>query len=115
MTIEEARALWQPEGIYLNTASYGLPPRPAWDALQAALADWRTGRTSWEAWCDATEGARTRFGRLVGVPARSPQIGPPRAAPRGVTAGSRCRPRRRPPASTSPRRGSPGSAPRRRS
>src|SRR5215211_7610379 len=53
MTIEEARALWEPEGIYLNTASYGLPPRPAWDALQAALSDWRVGRTSWEHWNEA--------------------------------------------------------------
>jgi selenocysteine lyase/cysteine desulfurase len=68
VTIEEARALWEPEGVYLDTASYGLPPRPAWDALQAALDDWRTGRTSWEHWGDATESARASFGRLCGVP-----------------------------------------------
>ncbi len=43
------RSLWSPEGVYLNTASFGLPPRPAWDAMQAAQDDWRTGRTSWEA------------------------------------------------------------------
>jgi selenocysteine lyase/cysteine desulfurase len=69
VTIEEARALWEPEGVYLNTASYGLPPRPAWDALQATLDDWRTGRTSWEHWGDATESARASFARLCGVPA----------------------------------------------
>jgi selenocysteine lyase/cysteine desulfurase len=68
MTVAEARALWEPHGIYLNTASYGLPPRPAWDALQAALADWRTGRTSWEHWGDSTEAARASFARLCGVP-----------------------------------------------
>jgi selenocysteine lyase/cysteine desulfurase len=68
VTIEEARALWEPETVYLNTASYGLPPRPAWDALQAALDDWRTGRTSWEHWGDATESARASFARMVGVP-----------------------------------------------
>ena len=45
MTIDEARALWSPSGPYLNTASYGLPPQPAWDAMQQALADWRHGRT----------------------------------------------------------------------
>ncbi len=50
-----------------NTASYGLPPRPAWDALQSALADWRGGRTSWEDWGRSTEGARAAFARLVGV------------------------------------------------
>lgn len=59
--------LWQPEGTYLNTASYGLPPRPAWDALQAALDDWRGGRTSWEHWNEETDRARAAFARLVGV------------------------------------------------
>jgi selenocysteine lyase/cysteine desulfurase len=66
--IEEAQPLWRPETLYLNTASYGLPPTPAWDALQAVLADWRGGRTSWEGWGDATESARASFARLVGVP-----------------------------------------------
>jgi len=37
--IEDAQRLWQPETLYLNTASYGLPPTPAWDALQTVLAD----------------------------------------------------------------------------
>src|SRR3954469_1123228 len=59
--------LWRPETIYLNTASYGLPPDPAWDALQAALADWHAGRTSWEPWTEATETARREFGALVGA------------------------------------------------
>jgi selenocysteine lyase/cysteine desulfurase len=67
--------LWKPAGVYLDTASYGLPPRPAWDALQAALADWRTGRTSWEGWCDATERARILFARLVGVPPERVAVG----------------------------------------
>jgi selenocysteine lyase/cysteine desulfurase len=66
--LEEAQRLWQPETLYLNTASYGLPPAPAWDALQSVLADWRVGRTSWEGWGEATESARASFGRLVGVP-----------------------------------------------
>jgi selenocysteine lyase/cysteine desulfurase len=73
--LEEAHALWDPEGTYLNTASYGLPPRPAWEALQVALADWRVGRTSWEAWGDATESARRSFARLCGVPAARVAVG----------------------------------------
>ena len=52
---------------YLNTASYGLPPRRGWDALQAALADWRVGATSWEPWADAADAARGHFARLVGA------------------------------------------------
>jgi selenocysteine lyase/cysteine desulfurase len=65
--LAEARALFDPAGVYCNTASYGLPPRPAWDALQAALADWHGGRTSWEGWGDSVEGSRASFARLVGV------------------------------------------------
>jgi selenocysteine lyase/cysteine desulfurase len=67
MRISEARSLWEPAGVYCNTASYGLPPRPGWDALQSALADWHAGRTSWEDWGRCTEGARNSFARLVGV------------------------------------------------
>jgi selenocysteine lyase/cysteine desulfurase len=65
----EAQGLWDPLPGWLNTASYGLPPKPAWDALQEALADWRVGATSWEPWGESTERARRSFARLVGVPA----------------------------------------------
>jgi len=68
LSVADARQLWEPGAPYLNTASFGLPPRPAWDALQAALADWHHGRTSWEQWCDATERSREHFAALVGVP-----------------------------------------------
>jgi selenocysteine lyase/cysteine desulfurase len=68
MRLEEAQRLWSPETLYLNTASYGLPPAPGWDALQSVLEDWRGGRTSWEQWSDATERARALFAQMVGVP-----------------------------------------------
>jgi selenocysteine lyase/cysteine desulfurase len=64
-SIAEAQALFSAEGTYLNTASYGLPPEPAWDALQRALEDWRHGRTSWEGWGEDTGRARAVFARLV--------------------------------------------------
>jgi selenocysteine lyase/cysteine desulfurase len=67
LDIAAARAQWHPERAYLNTASYGLPPDCAWETMQAALSDWRTGRTSWEGWGDFTEGARAAFAALVGV------------------------------------------------
>ena len=75
LTLDEAQALWTPAGTYLNTASYGLPPTPAWDALQAALADWQGGRTSWEHWGVPGEEARASFARLVGVPVETVAIG----------------------------------------
>ncbi len=67
--------LWEPAGTYLNTASYGLPPKPAWYALQDALDDWRGGRTSWEHWGIPGEEARASFARLVGVPVETVAIG----------------------------------------
>jgi selenocysteine lyase/cysteine desulfurase len=71
----EAQGLWDPEPGWLNTASYGLPPRPAWDALQLALTEWRGGRTSWEGWGAATARARGAFARLVAVPATDVAVG----------------------------------------
>lgn len=65
LSVAEARPLWSPDGTYLNTATFGLPPRPAWDALQEALDDWRTGRTSWEDWQEVTDSARATLARLV--------------------------------------------------
>lgn len=76
MRVAEAQELWSPAATYLNTASYGLPPRPAWDALQSALEDWHGGRTSWEHWGVPGEEARASFARLVGMPAESVAIGP---------------------------------------
>ena len=75
MEISEARALWEPSGVYCNTASYGLPPRPAWEALQTALADWHHGRTSWEHWGQSTENARAAFARLTGATSESVAVG----------------------------------------
>ena len=74
MDVADARARWSPAGTYLNTASYGLPPAPAWEALQSALEDWHGGRTSWEHWGVPGEEARASFARLVGVPAETVAI-----------------------------------------
>ena len=75
MSIAAARAQWSPAGVYLNTASYGLPPRVGFDALQSALADWRGGRTSWEHWGDSTEAARAAWAQMVGVPTGRVAVG----------------------------------------
>lgn len=67
--------LWDAEPGYFDTASYGLPPRPAWEALQGVLADWRAGRTGWEPWDASVAGARAAFARIMGVPVTSVAIG----------------------------------------
>ena len=46
-SIEAAQALWKPSTVYLNTASFGLPPTPVWDGLQDILRSWRAGSTGW--------------------------------------------------------------------
>jgi selenocysteine lyase/cysteine desulfurase len=67
MDVDLVRSLWDPEPGWLNTASYGLPPAPAWDELQRALEVWRRGSASWEPWGESTERARRAFARLVQV------------------------------------------------
>jgi selenocysteine lyase/cysteine desulfurase len=69
LTVAEAQRYFDPEPGWLNTASYGLPPLPAWEAMQQALEDWRHGRTSWEGWAESTERARRSFARLIGADA----------------------------------------------
>jgi selenocysteine lyase/cysteine desulfurase len=75
MDIAAVQHLWDAQPGWLNTASYGLPPRTAWDEMQAALGDWRVGRTSWEGWDLATGRARESFARLVGVDAADVSVG----------------------------------------
>jgi selenocysteine lyase/cysteine desulfurase len=86
LSIGDAQALWAPAGTYLNTASYGLPPQAAWEALQEALEDWRGGRTSWEHWGIPGEEARGSFARLVGAPLETVAIGPNVSSMVGVVA-----------------------------
>ncbi|MFD2080789.1 Selenocysteine lyase/Cysteine desulfurase [Actinopolymorpha cephalotaxi] len=75
MDLAAAQDLFDAEPGWLNTASFGLPPRPAWDALQEALAGWRHGTTGSQPWFDATQRAREAFARLVGAPAADVAIG----------------------------------------
>src|SRR5688572_7393979 len=67
LTVDQARRLFSPETTYLNTASYGLPPRPAFEALQAVADEWRHGRTGWHGWDGSVGEARACWARLHGV------------------------------------------------
>jgi selenocysteine lyase/cysteine desulfurase len=87
MDLAASQALWDPLPGYLNTDSYGLPPQPAWEALQAALADWRQGRTSWEPWAETVEGSRAAFARLTGLPPEDVAVGATVSGLLGLIAG----------------------------
>src|SRR3954466_3371888 len=74
-TLAPAPAPPRPQTTHPNTATHGLPPEPAWEALQAALEDWRGGRVSWEGWNTATEPAREQFAGMVGAAPRDVVVG----------------------------------------
>ena len=53
---------------YLDSATYGLPPRSTLAALEEALDGWRTGRR-WRDWEEDGEACRSLFASLVGAEA----------------------------------------------
>jgi selenocysteine lyase/cysteine desulfurase len=65
--LEAAREEFDADVIYLNTATLGLPPRRSWEALQAALADWRAGAAKATDYDAPLARARRTYGALVGV------------------------------------------------
>jgi selenocysteine lyase/cysteine desulfurase len=67
LSIDAARTAFEPAGIYANTASIGLPPRRAVDALAEAIETWRTGRAEAAAYDAIVTRARQRFAELVGT------------------------------------------------
>lgn len=65
MNLRDALKEFDPEPGWLNTASFGLPPRATLDAVNDALDFWRRGAGSWEPWGETTEQSRATFARLV--------------------------------------------------
>jgi len=74
--------------VYLDTAGYGLPPRSAFDALAAALDEWRGGRGSWREWQRSVDAARATFARLHGVDAGRVAVGSALSSFMGLVAAS---------------------------
>ena len=64
--LDQARAEFDSEVIYLNTTSMGLPPRRSWLALQAALQEWRRGTADAHDYDRPLNEARASFAGLVG-------------------------------------------------
>jgi selenocysteine lyase/cysteine desulfurase len=87
-SLAAARRLFSPETAYLNTASFGLPPRPAWEALQAAADEWRHGRTGFDGWDRSVGAARAAWARMHGVATERVAVGSQVSAFVGVVAAS---------------------------
>jgi selenocysteine lyase/cysteine desulfurase len=66
--VAEARAEFEPEVTYLNTATLGLPPRRGLAAVSAALEQWRAGTADPVSYDAPLEVARSHYAALVGVP-----------------------------------------------
>ena len=86
-----ARALFDPAPgtIYLDSATYGLPPRPTVEVMQRAVNEWQAGTADWvRAWDVCGEACRASFGALVGVPAESVALVPSASVGVGTIAAS---------------------------
>lgn len=81
-----ARAEFDAEVTYLNTATLGLPPRRSWVALQEALSDWRAGTADPVSYDVPLATARAAYSRLVGVPESSAAVGSQVSAFAGLVA-----------------------------
>ncbi len=79
------------EGIrtagYLDTATYGLPPRATLGALERAVAGWREWE-DWHRWEEDGEACRALFGRLVGAHPEDVALLPALSAAAGIVAAS---------------------------
>src|ERR671933_2954235 len=87
----QPRDLFEPARgtIYLDAATYGLPPRPTVEAMRQALADWQAGTADWvSAWDRAGETARERFAQLIGADAQSVALVPSASVGVGTVAAS---------------------------
>jgi selenocysteine lyase/cysteine desulfurase len=63
--------------IYLDAATYGLPPRPTVTAMRRMLSRWQSGRGDWrEDWDGCADAARGDFAALLGAPAGSVSLIP---------------------------------------
>ena len=65
LSVEAAQEEFDPAGVYLNTASIGLPPRSAIEAVNEAMETWRTGRAEAAAYDDLIDRGRRQFASLI--------------------------------------------------
>jgi selenocysteine lyase/cysteine desulfurase len=87
----EVRLLFAPAPgmVYLDAATYGLPPRPTVEALERALRRWQSGEADWvEEWDRRGEECRRLFATLIGGNAREIALVPTVSVGVGLVAAS---------------------------
>jgi selenocysteine lyase/cysteine desulfurase len=72
---------------YLDTATYGLPPRSTLAALERAVEGWREWQ-DWHRWEEDGEACRELFARIVGARASEVALVPALSAAAGIVAAS---------------------------
>ena len=72
---------------YLDTGTFGLPPRSSLEALEQALAGWRDG-APWRMWEEDGEVCRALFAGLVGVEPANVALLPALSSAAGLVAAS---------------------------
>jgi len=83
-----ARSLFDPAPGHLNTASIGVPPRSAVQAMTTALENWAQGHADPVAYDPLVTRSRVAFARLVGAPPESVAIGATASGLIGLVAAS---------------------------
>jgi len=90
-SLAEARAAFDlpPNVTYLDSATYGLPPRRTAEVMHQAVTDWQLGRADWvREWDAPAEDTRANFARLIGAQADEIALLPSVSAGIGTVAAS---------------------------
>src|SRR4051812_10745026 len=86
-----ARDLFQPDPnvIYLDAGTYGLPPKPSIDASLKALSDWQSGTADFiRDWEPAGDRSRELFAQLINASSDEIALMPSVSVPVGLIAAS---------------------------
>ncbi len=75
MDLHQAQQEFEPDTVFLNTASLGLPPRRTVRVLTEALREWQRGEADPAAYDADVDRARRSYAGLVGVPVDRVAIG----------------------------------------
>ncbi|MBV9329824.1 MAG: aminotransferase class V-fold PLP-dependent enzyme [Chloroflexi bacterium] len=89
VNLSDVRALFEPAPgiVYLDTATYGLPPRPTVETLHQAVDAWQKATANWvEDWDKRGETCRAAYASLTGIPAQNIALVPSASVGVGVVA-----------------------------